>query len=65
MRRHHDDEDEDDDGQRQTRGLMALVVVLSLALAASYLIERFRQDGRIEDCLFAGRSNCDALVGRP
>jgi hypothetical protein len=63
MRRPHDDED--DDGPRQTRGLMALALVLSLALAASYLIERLRQEGQIEDCLFAGRGNCDALLDRP
>ncbi len=53
---------EDDDGPRQTRGLMALALVLGLALAASYLIERLRKEGQVEDCLFAGRSNCDAVI---
>jgi hypothetical protein len=57
--------DEDDDGPRQTRGLMALALVLGLALAASYLIERLRKEGQIEDCLFAGRANCDAVVDEP
>jgi hypothetical protein len=57
MRRH-----EDDDGPRQTRGLMALALVLGLALAASYLIERLRREGQIEDCLFAGHADCDALI---
>ena len=57
MRRH-----EDDDESRRTRALMALALVLGLALCASYLIERLRQDGLIEDCLLAGRSNCDALL---
>jgi hypothetical protein len=39
-----------------------LALVLGLALAASYLVERLRREGQIEDCLLAGRSNCDALV---
>jgi len=56
---------ENDDGPRQTRGLMALALVLGLALAASYLIERLRKEGQIEDCLFAGRSNCDVLIDQP
>jgi hypothetical protein len=55
----HDDEEE---GARETRGLLALAFVLVLALAASYLVERLRQEGVIEDCLLAGRHNCDALI---
>jgi hypothetical protein len=58
MRRRSDD----DDDARQTRGLMALALVLSLALAASYLVERLRKEGQIEDCLLAQRTNCDALL---
>jgi hypothetical protein len=58
MRRNRDDDDE----ARRTRGLIALALVLGLALAASYLVERLRREGQIEDCLLAGRSNCDALV---
>jgi hypothetical protein len=59
MRRRRDD---DDDGARQTRGLMALALVLALALAASYIVERLRKEGLVEDCLLAGRANCDALL---
>jgi hypothetical protein len=58
MRRNRDDDDE----ARRTLGLIALALVLGLALAASYLVERLRREGQIEDCLLAGRSNCDALV---
>jgi len=61
MRRDHKEEDE----ARQTRGLMAVALVLGLALAASVLVERLRKEGQIEDCLFAGRTNCDAIVDQP
>ncbi|HUK58494.1 MAG TPA: hypothetical protein VLV50_04625 [Stellaceae bacterium] len=64
--REHDEklprDDEEEENARETRGLAALAFVLILALAASYLVERLRQEGMIEDCLLAGRSNCDALL---
>jgi hypothetical protein len=55
------DRDEDEE-RRETRGLVALVLVLALALAASYLVDRLRKEALLEDCLLAGRANCDALV---
>ncbi len=55
-------EDDDEQRARQTRGLAALALVLLLALVASYLILRLRQEGIIEDCLMAQRLNCDALI---
>lgn len=56
--------DDDEESARQTRGLMALALVLALALAASYLFQALRKEGQIEDCLLAGRTNCDALLDR-
>jgi hypothetical protein len=56
-----DDRKEDED-RRETRGLAALALVLALALAASYLVDRLREEGALEDCLLAGRINCDALI---
>ena len=60
MTRHDDDDDAEE--ERHTRGLVGFIVVLLLALAASYLIDSLRQEGMIEDCLLAGRANCDALI---
>jgi hypothetical protein len=59
--RDRDDHDEDED-RRETRGLAALALVLALALAASYLVDRLREEAMLEDCLLAGRINCDALI---
>jgi hypothetical protein len=52
----------DNDSERQTRALAALAVVLALAVAALFLVQHLRREGQIEDCLMAGRSNCDALI---
>lgn len=64
MRRWNDEQNEDEE-RRRTRGLLALIVVLLLAIGAIYLIERLRREGAIEDCLFAGHSNCDSLIDDP
>jgi hypothetical protein len=62
MRRTNRDDRDEDESRRETRGLAALAVVLALALAASYLVDRLRKEGALEDCLLAGRANCDALL---
>ena len=54
---------DDDDGSRQTRTLAALALVLALAVGAFFLVQQLRREGSIEDCLMAGRSNCNALTG--
>jgi hypothetical protein len=52
----------DEDAERQTRSLAGLAVVLALAVAALFLVQHLKREGEIEDCLMAGRSNCDALI---
>ncbi len=54
----------DNDSDRQTRSLAGLAVVLALAVAALFRVQQLRREGQIEDCLMAGRSNCDALIDR-
>jgi hypothetical protein len=53
--------DAEADAERLTRGLGAIVFVLLLALAGSYLVKELKKEGQIEDCLLAHRMNCDAL----
>jgi hypothetical protein len=56
------DEKHEDDDSRRTRSLAGLAIILALAVIAFFLIERLKKEGEIEDCLLAGRTNCDALV---
>jgi hypothetical protein len=49
---------------RQTAGLVGLVVILMLLIAGLFLVQHLRSAMAIEDCLLAGRNNCDALVVR-
>jgi len=48
--------------QRQTKGLVGFVVILLLLIASLFLVQQLRSTTKIEDCLMAGRRDCDALV---
>ena len=58
-----DPQREQEEQNRQTRSLAALALVLALAVGALFLVQHLRRAGAIEDCLMAGRLNCDALTG--
>ncbi len=44
---------------RQTGGLAAIAVVLALVVVGLALVHQLQHSGRIEDCMMAGRTNCD------
>jgi hypothetical protein len=44
---------------RQTGGLAAIAVVLALVVVGLALVHELQHSGRIEDCMMAGRTNCD------
>ena len=53
----HDDDDEPPSGP--PRGaLMALLLVLVLAGAFMFVMNRLNQAGRLQDCIASGRTNC-------
>lgn len=52
----------EEDAARQTRSLAAIAVILLLMVAGLYLTKTLRRSTAIEDCMMAGRSNCDRLV---
>ncbi|MFL5287551.1 MAG: hypothetical protein ACJ8AW_42900 [Rhodopila sp.] len=54
----------DADAARQTAGLVGIAVILLLLVIGLFLVQHLRASAAIEDCLMAGRSNCDALVTR-
>jgi hypothetical protein len=35
-----------------------------LAIVALVVVQDLRREGQIEDCLLAGRANCDVLIDR-
>ena len=55
-------EDEFESANRQTASLAGLAVALFLVIVGLYLFYALHQKSRVEDCLMAGRWNCDTLV---
>ena len=52
------------EADRQTKALAALALIVALAVIALFVVQHLRRQAQIEDCLLAGRSNCDALLDR-
>ena len=57
-----DDPDLDREGPSRKATLAAVVVLVLLGLAGTWLATTLRHQGRIEDCVLARRANCNALV---
>lgn len=53
---------ERDEQDRQTSALLGLALTLALVVAGLFLVQHLHKVSAIEDCLLAGRSNCDVLV---
>jgi len=51
-----------DDSNRQTSALGGLALVLALVVIGLFLVKRLHAVSAVEDCLLAGRANCDVLV---
>ena len=63
-RRAHDRsaEDEQAEANRVTASLAALAFTLVLLVAGLFLVRHLSEKSRVEDCLMAGRINCDAVL---
>ena len=57
-----DDEEDEKTENRRTSSLLGIVIVLLLLVLGLFLVQQLRSSAAIEDCLMAGRRNCDALV---
>lgn len=53
-----------EEANRRTAGLAAIVVVLLLLIGGLLLTQTLRQKSQLEDCLMAGRRDCDALLNQ-
>jgi hypothetical protein len=50
--------DDHDDGGNRRGALIGLAVAALLVIAGWYLTNALRNQGKMEDCLMSGRSNC-------
>ena len=50
------------DADRQTASLAGVAVTLLLLVIGLFLVHTLHSESIIEDCLMAGRRNCDMLV---
>ena len=52
------------DEDRQTSSLAAIAVLLVLLICGLAIAKALRDSTRLEDCLMAGRTNCEQLATR-
>jgi hypothetical protein len=56
------DKRDDDDGGGSRRGaLIGLLITALIVVAGYYLVNALRNEGKVEDCLMSGRTNCAPL----
>jgi hypothetical protein len=53
---------EEDAANRQTASLGGVAITLLLLVLGLFLVRELHAKGAVEDCLMAGRTNCDRLV---
>lgn len=54
-----------DDADRQTASLAGVAIILLILVIGLFLVRALYAESSIEDCLMAGRNNCDVLVNAP
>jgi hypothetical protein len=54
--------EEAEDAERQTASLAGLAVTLLVLVICMFLLRQLQHTMVIENCLMAGRNNCDMLV---
>jgi hypothetical protein len=55
-------DDDNEDNNRRTRALVGLAIAIALIVVGLFLVQYFRHEGAVEDCLMQHRTNCDELV---
>jgi hypothetical protein len=57
------DEQEDETTEdRRTASLAGIVVILLLLIGGLFLVHRIHSSTAIQDCVMAGRNNCDTIT---
>ncbi len=57
-------ETDQDGANRQTASLAGMAIALLLVVAGLFLIHRLHAETMVEDCLMAGRLNCDKVLAQ-
>jgi hypothetical protein len=55
-------EPDEDAANRQTSSLAGVAITLLLLVIGLFLVRQLHQKSMVEDCLMAGRTQCDWLV---
>jgi uncharacterized membrane protein len=55
---------EEADANRQTMSLAGLAAALAVLVVCLFLVHQLRRQSMVDDCLMAGRSNCDLVMTR-
>ena len=56
------EEPDEEAANRQTASLGGVAIILLLLVVGLFLVRELHAKAAIEDCLMAGRSNCDLMV---
>jgi hypothetical protein len=57
--------DDDEEGaDRQTASLAGMAVTLLIVVVCLFLLRELHNKAAVEDCLLAGRNNCDTIVAQ-
>ena len=62
QRRWPNDAEAEEEANRQTASLAGVAITLLLLVIGLFLIRELHAKAQLEDCLMAGRRNCDILV---
>ena len=61
VRRMSDNRNDDDGGGNRRGALIGLLITALIVVAGYWLMTELRNQGKMEDCLMSGRSNCAPL----
>jgi hypothetical protein len=53
---------DDEDNNRRTGALIGLAIALALIVVGLFLVQYFRHENAVEDCLMQHRTNCAAPI---
>lgn len=57
-----EDVEDQESADRQTASLAGVAITLLLLVIGLFLIRELQAKSAVEDCLLAGRSNCDLMI---